>query len=381
MKNHWALAPETDQQIEYNFRYFEKPSGAAGAAPAILPVRILNLRMLKKKIWWSFIQQQKWQCTGIIALGLLTSYFTLLLPLSIGKYLEIVFSAGGGKTKALQLLGINLPDRLSVFFIFFSCIVILKFFTGWMHQYYASLMGELFIHQLRQKLFIKHLGQKENNKFSASVLLPYTSEAKALQRLLVKGVLGLLKDLLYFSMALYVLFLINKTLTVTVLLAIGVFFLTYRWYGRKQKNVFADKRKKQGALLNHISRSLLAKNKPGMPPLPLFDKKAGQLQQSGKASHLRRSFLQVLPPFMLYSMLAVIMALIVWGIGSENLLSGDVITYILLLMTLFPVIRSIIKIEYIWLQGKLSAGKFERSKDETPGKVQPAVKEAELVPD
>lgn len=335
--------------------------------------------MLRSKIWWSFIQHKKWNCLGVITLGLLSGYFTLLLPLSIGKYLEIVFSAEGGKTKALQLLGINLPNNIFIFFIFFFCVVILKFFTGWLQQYYASLTGELFVYQLRQKLFVKHIEQKVSKQFSASVLLSYSSDAKALQRLLVKGVLGLIKDFLYLSMALYVLFLINAVLTLTVLFIIITFFLIYRLIGRKQKNVFEDKRKKQAVLLNFISRTLLAEKTHNPQALILFDKKYRRLLQSLKISHLRRSFLRVFAPLMLYGMLALIMALIVWGIGSRNLLSTDVITYILLLMTLFSVIRNIIKIEYVWLQGKLSAHKFEQQVGEFSTTKISMTKEPELV--
>jgi hypothetical protein len=38
--------------------------------------------------------------------------------------------------------------------------------------------------------------------------------------------------------------------------------------------------------------------------------------------------------------------------------TGDIITYILLLITLFPALRSAIRIGHIWLQGNLSARKF-----------------------
>ncbi len=320
--------------------------------------------MLKEKIWWQFVRQHRQRVLFIIVLGLLTSYLTLLLPLSIGKYMEIVFSAGSGKTKALQLLGINLPDNLNIFFTFFFGLILLKFFISWVHQYFCALAGESFTACIRQQVFNLHLLQKAKGNMHAGLLLAYSSEAKALQQLLVKGVIGLAKDILFLGMALYILFSLDARLTFVVIAAILIFWFIQRWYNRKQKAIFSDKRKKQGSLLNFISRALLQHSKTKNNYLQTFEKKSEKFRLTLTSYYIKKTMLKALAPLMLYCMLALVMVLMVWGTSHKLLQAGDVIAYILLLMTLFPALRNIIKIEHVWLQGELSARKFYKTKED-----------------
>jgi len=318
--------------------------------------------MQTNPVWWAFIKQHKKETIALLVCSLLASYFALIVPLSIGKYLEIVFSAGGGKIKALQLLGIRLPENLVSFFIFFFCLLLIRFVFSWLHQYQAALLGERFVSQLRSQLFEQHLSQKQaGQQTHSAALLAYSNEAKNMQQWLVKGVIGLTKELLFFAMALYVLYSLNAVLTITVLLSVIVFYLIQRQYHQSHKNVWEEKRKRQGSLFNQVSMSLLEEEaEANGEPQKKYRTKEAKLLNILRSYHFHKSFLRALNPLLLYVMLAIVMLILSWDAAKSSLTAGDVVAYLLVLMHLFPTLRNILKIEQIWLQGELAAKKFTR---------------------
>lgn len=317
--------------------------------------------MIKGKIWWPFAVQYKWQIGAVIIIGFLSSYFSLLLPLSIGKYMGLVFNSENSKTKALELLGINLPNNITIFFAFFSVLLIIKFLCNWLHQYQASLVGESFVASLRKDLYRRQLQIKNTGlpeKPVTSILLTFSNDAKLIQQLLVKGVIGFTKEVLFLLIAIYVLFQLHMALTGIVLFLIITFYTIQRWYNRKQRNTLIEKRRRHSSLLNHISKTIYAGAVSQEVGNQLYDQKSDRLKKALEKYHSQKSFLRALAPLMLYGMLGVIMAFILIYLKKENFKAAEVFTYILLLMSLFPTIRTIIKIEHVWIQGNLSAQKF-----------------------
>lgn len=337
--------------------------------------------MIKGKIWWPFVLHYKWRIGTVITIGFLSSYFSLLLPLSIGKYMGLVFNSENSKTKALELLGINLPNNITIFFTFFSGLLIIKFLCNWLHQYQASLLGESFVASLRKDLYrhqlhIKNTGLQE--KPGTSILLTFSNDAKLIQQLLVKGVIGFTKEVLFLLIAIYVLFQLHMALTGIVVFLIITFYTIQRWYNRKQRNTLIEKRRRHSSLLNHVSKSVYAEAVSQEADNQLYDQKSDRFKKALEKYHLQKSFLRALAPLMLYGMLGVIMAFIILYLKKENFKAAEVFTYILLLMSLFPTIRIIIKIEHVWIQGNLSAQKFNplagKKNPETEKSNRPSIK-------
>lgn len=307
-------------------------------------------------LWWPFIKKHSVAGVLLLVVGVITSYCTLLLPLSIGKFFEISFGQGGNKTRALQLLYMDMPGEISSFVQSFLLIMLVKFAGNWSYQYYASMLGESFVAELRSQLLNYYLQQPITER--ESLLIPFGNDVKNMQQLVVKGLLGLVKDILFLAMGLYVLFALQATITGSVLVFMLLFYGINRWLNLANKPAFATKRKRQATLLNHATRMLANKQQICENDQLQLKEKADQLQVSLTRYHAIKSLLSALTPFLLYAMLAAIMVIITWGIGSKNLQPETVIVYVLLLMTLFPTIRNIIRIEHTWIQGKMSAAKF-----------------------
>lgn len=315
--------------------------------------------MQTKLIWLPFLKQYKWQLIGIVLLGLMGSLSTLLIPLSIGKYMEVVFDAGSGKNRALELLGIHLSNQLFVFFGFFALLLITKFIFSWAEKYFSALYGEKLVAQLRMKLFSTQLSQP--NADDARRLLAYSNDVKALQNLLTKGILGFIRDTLFLVMALYLLFRLQPILTITAFLLIIGFYWLHRYSNKKLKPYFAEKRKRHASLLNYVARALASSPSSLKEPEHIemeYQKKSEKLLASGRKYQLIKTCLAVLTPFLLYLMMGILLAIMAFGMDRSQLNSGDVVTYILLLLMMFPAIRGVIRVENTWMQATVSGNKF-----------------------
>jgi|GEM_PF-2677872 len=324
--------------------------------------------MKSKSLWWPFISQHRARAATIVLLGVCTSYCTLLLPLSLGKFMEIMTGAGGGKTRALHLLGISLPEDLTSFFLFFFIILILKFTFSWLHTWLTSMFGELFAAGLRKKFLDFRLqnASADLRPDKASLLMPFANDMKTVRTMLTKGVIGFTTDLLFLVMALYVLIRLAPALTAAVIIMTGLFFFIHRWYNHISKPLFAEKRNRQAGLLNRTAALLSNGQTDFKMQQRKLDEKNQKFIKTLWIFHARKALLKSLSPFMLYFLLAVIMIMISAQNNTERLDAGTILTYILLLMTLFPTLRNLIRIENTWVQGALAAEKFLEPRAKSP---------------
>jgi ABC-type multidrug transport system fused ATPase/permease subunit len=333
-------------------------AGIANRSPGYFIYEKNTMKSEHALLWKPFLGENKRETAFLILVGFFSSYCTLLLPLSIGKYLEIAFQSGGAKTKALQLLGINLPGNFTIFFLFFFALVLTKLAVNWLYQYRLAIFGQKFITELRDKLFSHQLLNRGEAAIRPSKLLAYNTESKGLERLVTKGIIGFVKDLMLLLTGFYVLLSLNAALTAFVVVMLTLSWYLQRLYANRQKTVFSEKRKQQGALFNAIANSLLDSSVNSEDGKRAVSGKHEKLSASLNRYHLRKAFIRESAPFMMYIILGTVMILMMSVAWRNHLQPGDVVAYLLLLMTLFPTIRSILRVEYVWMQGNLSARKF-----------------------
>lgn len=316
-------------------------------------------------LWGPFLKSNKLNVVRILLLGLIVSYVSLLLPLSLGKFFEITFGTEGNKTKALQLLGLKVPDDIYNYLKFFLLVTLIKFVAAWANGYFSSLLGESFTASLRERFFQYQLMQCRQEVFQAkaSILLPFGSDIKVMKQFIVKGILGFIKDILFLLLSIYLLYSVQPFLTVVIIIMTCLFFGLHKWFNMMYKPLYTTKRKRQASYLNSISKILEKKNLPTEEEILQLKKKAAQLQRTFCRYHVRKSLLAAITPFMLYLMLAVVMVIIAFWIQPTHISHTETFIYILLLMASFPTIRNIVRIEHTWVQGQLSARRFIKAFD------------------
>lgn len=332
---------------------------------------------IKDKIWFLFIRQHLKRSLLLITAGFAANYVTLLLTLSVGKFLQLTTGAGSGKSKALQMLGIHLSDDYFIFFQFFFLLILLRFLITWLYNFHLSVLGEVFTGGLRLQLFKHQLQQATRQKPRASALLAYSNEAKTLQRLLTRGVIGFIKELLFIAMAFYLLFSLSHQLTLWLVFLLLLSFAAYRKWARMQKPATQEKNKYHSDMLAFVSSALLTGPTGKANNINTFAEKNDNYQQSVRRLHLRQSLLNVIAPALLYGILGLVMIAIFYTEKKVIQEKTDIVIYILLLLSITPSLRSIIKIQNTWTKGRLASRRYKgiqmQEKATTPPTVSPAL--------
>jgi ATP-binding cassette, subfamily B, multidrug efflux pump len=313
-----------------------------------------------KQLLWPFVQQHRRGIATIVLLGFANSCCTLLVPLSIGKYMDILFNVQTSKGKALSLVGIHLPNSMVLFFIFFGLLLVGKLLTAWGGEYLGNCYADRYVDSLRQRLYHYHLTVKTGGGLiEATSLTAYSNEMKTQQQWLLKGITGLAKDILFLLLSLYVLFALQPLLSGIALLFLPIFYWLHRLMSQRMQPEYKARRKSQASLFGFITEQLL-----GSVPTNNtadFHKKSGQWLQKGTHYHRKAALLRAMAPLLLYAMLGTLLLAMAFAPGEPLMNSSDTITYVLLLMMLFPTLRNTLRIEKTWMQAKVSARKFLKS--------------------
>lgn len=328
------------------------------------------------ELWQPFARSHKLQVVGAVIIGFVANYATLLLTLSIGNFFELVLGAGGGKSQALNMLGPGVSRTVPAFFLFFFIVLLLKFLLGWMNQYVAGVLGSRFARELRDGLLHArimnrhacHRNSGHNNVGGPGedrkVLMPFTTDMGQMHRLVTKGILGLVRDLLFVMMAFYVLYRLQARLTLLAVAFLAVSYLLLRWHNRSSENTVRRKRKRSTALWSMAQHMLSQQGLPSDAEMERFRDLSGK-QALAQNQHLwKKSLLNALAPAMLYLLLGLIMMTIALGRTEMQPAAADLVTFILLLITLFPTLRNILKVEQVWVQACISGTKFLRPENQ-----------------
>lgn len=324
----------------------------------------------QKAVWYVYLKQQIINVVSIFFLAVISNICTIILPLSIGKFIEIAFNEQTNKSKALELLGIYLPDSIQIFLVFFIGIMVIKFIASFMHAYYSAMLGEGFVLYLRAILIGHHLSKAPNEKSSVSILPLFVTEIKTAQRYIIKGVIGFSKDVVLLVIAFYVLLKINEHLSYLLLALLCIYYLLQKYLARRFKLTYSKKRNNQSKLVRFAAETFTieAQDDEKQEILGKFSHLNEEILSQKKLYLKQKALLQTLTPFLLFTLLLVTMAFLLQVPFYHKLSSSSVLLYILLLITVFPTIRNLLKAEGVWVQGNLAMKKFNKALQKEPKK-------------
>ena len=310
----------------------------------------------------SFIRQHFFRLLIIIVLGVINSLSGIVLLLSVGKYLEIVFTSGGAKSRALSWLGIHLTNDLPSFFTFFFFVTAVKFVCSWAEKYYTSVTSALLLAQARKQYF-QYLLYETEKKAVPKQLVWFSGELKTLQRYFEKGLIGFVKDIFFFSVCLYLLMRFSL-LPALLLLLITLLLFTISKYGHKPlKKIIVQQRKKAAGLLSFISVRLhsldsIQQNRRANKVYFQFIRRQQNVLCAQYKIRFYKTLISALVPFLLFCTLGLFM----WLVAKADLATippADAVGFILLLLNLFAPIRRMLKVESVLLPGRVCLDRLE----------------------
>lgn len=324
--------------------------------------------MLRKKdIILEFFRNNHRLISGAFIFGFLSILTSVLIPVFIGKFYQLALHTHSTRGKIFDSVFGHIRNIHS-FFFYFGGIVVARFIFTYGQKFFAGITAEAFTKWLREKLFAKqlvtHLGiheQKETGKY----LLRYSGDLSAVHNFITKGIIAFVNDCTFLIVALVIFFLIEPQLTLIILIAFPIIFVSIFLLNHKLKKYTRKRRNIRSQNLAFVSSRLSALltikifNREGIES-EKFEKRSTDLYKNGVLYYKWYAFINALLPFMLYTMLGIILlsAYQLKNYGGKEIQGSQILVFIMLTVNAIPVLRRILNVNIVWQTGDVSFKKL-----------------------
>ncbi|MBA2407975.1 MAG: ABC transporter ATP-binding protein [Chitinophagales bacterium] len=301
--------------------------------------------------------------------NLISSLLNVLIPLSIGRFYQLVLHDNSVKGKLFNALHISLQS-VSEFFLFFVLIIITKSFITFVENFFAGVIGERFSRDLRELLFRTQLSQSvaiNQIKPTGKYLLRYSGDLLFIQNFITKGVIQFTGDVMFMIAAVAVLLFINTLLTFIMIACIIVACTIIILLNKKVKVATLNRRNQRSTLLGFVANrmqaffSIKSFNRE-IPEEIQYNKKSGRLYDFGISYLKVYSLVQALLPLFMFGTLTALLYFV--NVQSEvkpyGIHRSEVLDFVLLFLYMQAVIRRILRVNLVWNMGNVSFTKLLR---------------------
>jgi ABC-type bacteriocin/lantibiotic exporter with double-glycine peptidase domain len=320
----------------------------------------------KVQIIKEFLLAHKGVVVAILIIGFLNSFFMVLVSVSMGKYYEIVFQHHSNRGRILEFFHLNVHRRIEDFLFLFVTLLSIRALLIFSEKYLAGLMGEKFSQKIREELFKHQLSLpmlEHSKKATGKYLLRYSGDLASIQRFLTKGILLFACDCLFLLTVLFVLIILDFQIVLFLSAFTVVFFLISIPLNGILRKVSQEKRDVISSNLSFVNSrlsSLISIKVFNKEPVELrkFEKRSEKLFLLGKRYQLFSSLVYAIPPFLLYLIVSFLLYHIYTLHELGHTSPGMLITFVILFITIFPVLKRVMKVNLIWQIGLISFDKL-----------------------
>jgi ABC-type multidrug transport system fused ATPase/permease subunit len=321
-----------------------------------------------------FIIRNKWIFASAIISGILNSSLSLFLPLSLGRFYELVFNGNSNKGQVLNSIGLKLGESFNEFISIFLFLIVLKGVFEYIFNYLQEILGEKFIAETRLNVFHNHLHTELKvlqKRPTGKYLNRYVSDFGTIRKGLTIGIITFISDI-YFSIIALV-FLLNLNPILCLVLVIGIAFniLILSIIESRRKNILLEKQNTKSSYVNFIFERLhafAAIKIFGREQIEQkrFEKKMQDFNQSNlqyvQIKSIEKAFIQ----FGLYLIIALVLisVFLLSKTSQDTIQVGYFIAFILLIFSLRPVLKRFLRVEIYWRNAELSISRLNENKAE-----------------
>ncbi len=337
--------------------------------------------MSRNDIIKAFVRENKLRFLLAIIIGMMANLFVVLIPVSLGKFFDLLFDFQSHRAAFLDLLPISFWDTVPQYLWFLLAMIFIRLVLQFFQRYQTALLGELFVKGLREQLFRQQLKIESlvyDSRGAGRYLLRHSGDLKTIQNYLTKGIVGFLTDLILILIALLFLWWLNKTIFVIVLLGFGATSLSIFLLNKILFKASVARRNTRSGLLSFVSRQLNAVHavkafNKDSTEIGKYNKRSQQLYETGKSFQGIYNFILVAIPAMLYLvLLSVLYVVYVQKLNNSLTIDqGEIIGFLLLFITILPIFRRVIRVSSVWELGNISFKKlinvFELPVEKTEG--------------
>lgn len=330
--------------------------------------------MIKKPVI-NFILNNKKASFIVAVLGVLAQAFTIIIPVSIGKYYELAFNFQSRRMQFLDFVPEEYWDTIPEFIGVFMILILLRYVCYYGYQFMLKKQGELFIKEIKDKLFEHQMYVDYSvylEKGIGKYLLRYSGDITSLKNLYLKGGISVFIDLFMVIMAMIWFAFLSPLGAATIVLGSLFAYLVIIFINKKIEFYSLAKRNKTSGQLSFVSRALqsiftiILMNKQAVEAKK-YKKKSNNIKEQAilfnKWRVLNTGFISFFQYFILALMFSVFYLFNVEGIGA-----ADLISFILLYITILPIIRRLFGLATVYKMGNISLSKlnniFELKKEE-----------------
>ncbi len=321
----------------------------------------------KSNLIRQFLKKRKLQTFVIILVGIISNILTILIPVSIGKYYQLVFHMHAKRVKSLQFIPEKYWDTVPEFLTIFTLLILFRYFFFFIYEYSLRKEAAIFIKEIKDYLFRHQLHIKYNiykEKGIGKYLLRYSGDINSIKNLYIKGTIRVFIDIIMIIIALFWLYQLNPKGSLVIIILSLIFYLILRIINKKVEHFSIQKRNKTSGQLSFVSRSLnsilntITLNKQYIE-LKKYKKKSNAIKdvsiKYNKWFVINKGFIS----FIQYIILSVILYVFyIDSLNNENN-GGNLISFILLYLTILPVIRRLFTLETVYKLGNISVRKLK----------------------
>lgn len=323
----------------------------------------------KKTIITEFMKGNLKVILSSFLFGFFSIITTILIPVFLGKYYQIALHRHSARGKLFDMLFGDLSG-IKAFFLCFGILILCKFIFDFLMKYYSGISGELFSKSIRERLFARQLNVKlelHQKKETGLYLLRYSGDLSAIQHYLTKGIITFTNDCLHLILALAILAFLNLQLTLILLASYPIIFISILYLNKKLKIITGKRRNRRSSNLSFVSsrlNSLLTIKVFNRQSIEneKYAKGSTELYLYGKKYYKPYSLIYALLPFMLYTMLAIILwvAYDLKHTSHHKIHGHDLLIFIMTMVNVIPVLKRILSVNFIWQAGDISFTKLLR---------------------
>jgi len=325
-----------------------------------------------KRSKWQILNQFFWQhyflfLISIIS-GIINSFVTILIPISLGKFYELIFHLHPHRIRVFEKWAWIRDIEFNTFIYLFFGLIILRFFFEYAFRYSSGYLGERFSKDLREQLFSHQLQVRYpiyEEKGIGKYLLRYSGDLKSVKNYLTQGILRFAQDLVLIFLLVGAITYISPRLAAIVVGVIAVVVLILWLLGKILFSASVDIRNRKSGLLSFVNTrlraiiSIKAFNK-FTPEIKRYERRSKILFKAGLKYQKIIGLINSLIPAATYSMIGVLMIFIYsqQNIEQNSIPQGTLLILILFIIAFLPAIRRLLRVTIVWKLGHISFKKL-----------------------
>ncbi len=302
-----------------------------------------------------------------LLLSILSNLVTILIPVSIGKYYDLVFEFNSHRSKVLDILPFDIGSSLQAFLAFFFFLVLVKSIFLFFEKYNQGIIAEQLAFDLRNELFNAQLNLPlpiYEEKGTGKYLLRFSGDMKSIQNYLKNGVIIFISDIILFVFTICVLVYFNLVLGLIVGAVVFVVSIIVFLLNGKLSLITEKRRNSKSHLLSFVNTRLrgigsIRQFNKEKPETGKFLKISNKVLKAGIDYQKITAFIRTFVPASMYLLLAMVLALAYYLKNLNEQIEGStILVFIMLLITILPIFRRLLKVNIVWELGNISFRKL-----------------------